>query len=183
MKLKSVGILTVAGIMTSAISANANPLFDIYAGATLGFGGSMNIIDDHHYDHGAQSYGAIIGIDLPLFRIEGEYNHLAGYDTDVNLGMVNAYFKLPSPVLKPYFGAGLGATFESKYEPKNAPHIDMASAVTYQGMAGLTVDLPMTPIKFDIEARALYANNIFKIKDTKADLVHYDIRAKLRYIF
>ena len=183
MKLKSVITFTIAGILVSSVSANANPLFDIYAGGTVGFGANMNIINDHYYDHSAQSYGAIIGIDLPLFRIEGEYNYLAGHDTNVNLGMVNAYFKLPSPVLKPYFGAGLGTTFESKYEPDNAPHIEMDSAVTYQGMVGITLDLPVAPIKFDVEARALYANNVFEIADTKADLVHYDIRAKIRYIF
>ena len=50
-------------------------------------------------------------------------------------------------------------------------------------MAGITLDLPVAPIKFDIEGRILYANNLYEIADKLVDIMHYDARLKLRYIF
>ena len=183
MNTKTALFFSVFSIILSTATANANLLFDIYAGGTYGTGGYTLFADDDHISKSSQSYGAVLGIDIPLFRLEAEYNHINADYMALNIGMVNGYFKLPTPVVKPYIGVGVGTTFESKYEPDNAPHIEMDSAVTYQGMVGITLDLPVAPIKFDVEARALYANNVFEIADTKADLVHYDIRAKIRYIF
>ena len=182
MKLNSTVILATA-IILSAGAANANLLFDIYAGGTIGVGATAKITNDHFYDHGATAYGAVFGIDIPLFRIEGEYNYLNGHDTTMNLAMVNAYFKVPTPILKPYFGAGLGTTFESKYNPEFGPHINMDKSITYQGMVGITLDVPIAPIKLDIEGRILYANNAYEIANDMVDILHYDSRAKLRYIF
>ena len=183
MKLNSIAFLTTAAIMLTASNANANLLFDIYGGATAGIGASAKFIDSDYHEHSAESYGAVFGIDLPLFRIEAEYNYLDGYDTTMNLGMLNAYFKIPTPVLKPYFGAGLGTTFESKYNPTIGSSIKMEDVVTYPGMVGLTLDLPVVPVKFDIEGRILYANNAYEIADKMVDIMHYDARLKLRYIF
>ena len=183
MKLNSAAFLTTAAIMLSGTHANANLLFDIYAGATAGFGASGKFIDSKYHEHSAQSYGALFGIDIPLFRVEAEYNFLNDHDTKINLGMVNAYFKFPTPVFKPYFGGGLGTTFASKYEPSVGSGITMDNSVVYQGMAGITLDLPMAPIKFDIEGRILYANNLYEIADKMVDIMHYDARLKLRYVF
>lgn len=183
MKLNSVAFLITAAIILSVGNANANLLFDIYAGGVMGFGASGKFIDTSYDDHSAESYGAVFGIDIPMFRIEAEYNYLNGYDTTINLGMLNAYFKVPTPIFKPYFGAGLGTTFSSKYEPTTTTSITMNDSVTYQIMAGITLDLPVAPIKFDIEGRILYANNLYEIADKLVDIMHYDARLKLRYIF
>lgn len=183
MKLISIAFLTTAGIMLSVTSTNANLLFDVYAGATAGFGATAKFVASDYHEHSAQSYGAVFGIDLPLFRVEGEYNYLDGNDTTINLGMLNAYFKIPTPVFKPYFGAGIGTTFKSDYQPAGQPHIRIDDAITYQGMAGITLDLPFAPIKLDAEARILYANNAYEIADKMVDIMHYDARLKLRYIF
>ena len=183
MKLNSIAFFTTAAIMLSVGNANANLLFDIYAGATAGFGASAKFVNDDYLEHSAESYGAVFGIDIPLLRIEAEYNYLNGYDTRINLGMVNAYFKIPTPVLKPYFGAGLGTTFDSKYEPSVGSGITMDESIVYQGMAGITLDLPVAPVKFDIEGRILYANNLYEIADKMVDIMHYDARVKLRYVF
>lgn len=183
MKLNSIAFLTTAALMLSCGAANANILFDVYAGATAGFGASGKFVNSDYLERSAESFGAVFGVDIPLFRVEAEYNYLNGYDTRINLGMVNAYFKFPTPVFKPYLGAGLGTTFGSKYEPSSAPSIAMDEAVTYQGMAGITLDLPMAPVKFDIEGRVLYANNLYEIADKMVDIMHYDARFKLRYIF
>ncbi len=183
MKLKTLGFLTTASVMLIGTNANANLLFDIYAGGTVGVGGYTMYADGEHTSQSAMAYGGVIGIDLPLFRIEGEYNYIDGDDATLNLGMANAYFKIPTPVVKPYIGAGIGTTFDSKYEPKNAPKIDIDDTVAYQGMLGLTLDLPVLPIKIDVEGRVLYANNIFEIANEKTDLLQYDGRVKLRYIF
>ncbi|MBE6460053.1 MAG: hypothetical protein E7009_03675 [Alphaproteobacteria bacterium] len=183
MKLNSIAFLTTTAIILSCGTANANLLFDVYAGATAGVGASAKFIDDKYHEHSAQSYGAVFGLDIPLFRIEAEYNYLNGHDTTMNLGMVNAYFKVPTPILKPYFGAGLGTTFDSKYEPSVGSSITMDNAITYQGMIGLTLDLPVIPVKFDVEGRVLYANNVYEIANEMVDIMHYDARVKLRYIF
>lgn len=183
MKLNSTAFLSAAIIILACNNANANLLFDLYTGATAGIGATAKFLDSTYHEHSAESYGAVIGVDLPLFRIEGEYNYLNGYDTKVNLGMLNAYFKIPTPMLKPYFGAGIGTTFDSKYELSTDNIATMDDVVTYQGMVGLTLDLPLAPIKLDLEARFLYANNAYEIADTMLDIMHYDARLKLRYIF
>lgn len=183
MKLNSIAFLTTAAIMLTCGAANANLLFDLYAGATAGIGASAKFVGDEYLERSAESYGAVFGLDIPLFRIEAEYNYLNGYDTTMNLAMLNAYFKVPTPVLKPYFGAGLGTTFDSAYNPSVGSSITMHNSATYQGMVGLTLDLPLMPVKFDVEGRILYANNAYEIADKMVDIMHYDARVKLRYIF
>lgn len=182
MKIKSFGILTAAAIM-SAGGANANMLFDIYAGGTYGYGGYTQIADDNHESFSSQSYGAIVGMDIPLFRIELEYNYVDADEMALNLGLVNAYFKLPTPVVKPYIGAGVGTTFESKYEPENMARIDIDDTIAYQGMLGVTLDLPVVPFNIDIEGRVLYASDLYKIGNENIDLLQYEGRAKLRFVF
>ena len=179
MKTKTLGFLTTAAIMLSAGAANANLLFDIYAGGTYGIGG-YTLLADHNKSASAQSYGAVLGIDIPMFRIELEYDYVNTDDMELNLGMVNAYFKLPTPVIKPYIGAGVGTTFSSTYEPAD---IDIDNTVAYQGMLGITFDLPLMPIAIDVEGRVLYANDIFEYNVKDNDLLHYEGRLKIRYEF
>ena len=183
MKLNSIAFLTATAIMLTCGCANANLLFDIYTGAAVGIGASAKFANSDYHERSADSYGVLLGIDLPLFRIEGEYNYLNGHNTKVNLGMINAYLKIPTPVFKPYLGAGIGTTFDSKYEPTIGNNITMDDVITYQGMAGLTLDIPLAPIKLDIEARILYANNVYEIAEKMVDIMHYDARLKLRYVF
>lgn len=183
MKLNSTGILTAAAIMFMGTNANANLLFDIYGGASFGVGGTTMFIDDEHPGFSATSYGALLGVDLPLFRVEGEYNFIDTSDMDLNLAMLNAYFKIPTPMIKPYFGAGVGTVFDGKYEPNSLTSVETESAMAYAGMLGLTVDLPMLPFTFDIEGRIVYANDVFELVHDNADLLHYEGRLKVRYVF
>ncbi len=159
--------------------ASANILFDIYAGGTVGMGGATVFADGHTESDGAQSYGAVVGVDIPAFRFELEYDYLNDNDATMHVGMLNAYFKVPSLVVKPYLGVGVGTIFAGDYG-----HIDIDTSAAYQGMLGLTFDIPVAPIKIDAEARALYAPNIFEtVDDIKPDILHYDLRLKLRYVF
>ncbi len=183
MNIKSFGILTAATIMLSAGAANANLLFDIYAGATYGIGGYTMFADDNDISKSSQSYGAVLGMDIPMFRVELEYNYLDSDAITANLGMVNAYFKVPTPVVKPYIGVGIGSTFDSKYEPKNTAAIDIEDTLAYQGMLGITLDVPVIPFNIDVEGRVLYAPDIFNAMDIKPDLLQYEGRVKLRYVF
>ncbi len=179
MKLNSAALLSAAVIMLGAADARANLLFDPYIGATAGVGGATTFIDhDSHSDMG-QSFGAVIGLDIPLVRVEGEYNYLNDKDITAHMAMANAYLKMPMILVSPYIGAGVGATFDG-----DAGHdINIDSTIAYQGMLGLTFDIPVLPFKIDAEARALYIPDAFSAADNDADLLHYDIRAKLRYIF
>lgn len=183
MKTKSLGILTATAIMMSAGAANAGLLVDFYAGGTYGVGGQTLFMEDDHESMSAQSYGAFFGMDLPLVRIEGEYNYTNSDDMHLNLALVNAYLKLPTPVITPYIGAGVGTTFYSQYHLTNHTNIDIEDAIAYQGMLGVTFDLPLMPITIDVEGRVLYANDIFEYNVKDNDLLHYEGRLKIRYEF
>lgn len=183
MNIKSFGLFTAVSVLATAGAANANMLFDIYAGGTYGIGGHTIFADDKNISKSSQSYGAVLGMDIPLFRIELEYNYLDADAIKMNLGLVNAYFKLPTPVVKPYIGVGIGSSFDSKYEPNNIAHTDIEDTLAYQGMLGITLDLPVIPFNIDIEGRALYIPDMFNVAGEKPDLLQYEGRVKLRYIF
>ena len=183
MKTKTLVFLTAATVAMSTGAANANLLFDIYAGGTYGIGGHTLYTDDVDTSASSQSYGAILGIDIPMFRIEAEYNYLDTDELSINLGMLNAYFKLPTPIVKPYIGAGIGTTFSSKYEPADTASIDIDDTIAYQGRLGVTLDVPVIPFNIDIEGRVLYVPDIYQVADVETDLLQYEGRVKLRYVF
>ena len=183
MKIKSFVFLMTLAIIFGMGSANANMLFDVYAGGTYGVGGYTIFSDAKDINHSSQSYGAVLGMDIPMFRFELEYNYL---DTDllsINTAFINAYFKLPTPIVKPYIGAGVGSTFSSKYEPLKSISIDIEDAMAYQGMLGITIDIPVIPFNIDIEGRALYIPEFIESVDESPDLLQYEGRVKLRYVF
>ena len=182
MQLKTFGVLTAATIMLGATAANANAVWDIYAGGLVSAGGVTIFADDDTETYSSQSFGGVIGIDIPAFRFEAEYDYLRSSDFHTNLAMVNAYFKMPSTVIKPYLGVGVGASFSGEYDDDTV-NFDLDTTAAYQGMLGVTIDLPVMPVKFDIEGRALYAPDIVNIAGIKPDLLNYDLRLKVRYIF
>ena len=176
MKIK---ILTLAlPLALFAANANAGTLMDVYVGATIGAGAATLFADGQSNTDTAQSYGAMIGLDIPLIRLEAEYNYLNDIDTRLNLGMVNAYFKMPATVILPYLGLGVGSVFGGKSD-----NVDINANAAYQGMLGVTFDTPALPLKIDLEGRVLYAPNIYNINGVRPDLLHYDARVKLRYVF
>ncbi len=184
MKAKTPAIITATAIILGATNAHANLLFDLYTGATYGIGGHTIFSDHNHTSTSSNTYGAVLGIDIPLLRFEIEYNRLDTKTLEMNLGMTNAYFKFPTPIAKPYLGAGFGIAFNSKYNNgTNNTHTKIPDKLTYQAMVGLTLDLAILPFDIDIEGRILYAPDIFKTYDTDTNLLQYDGRIKLRYIF
>ena len=181
MKLNSkifLGAILAAGV---TCSANANPVIDVYAGAMFGAGGST-IYNGNHSNAASSSFGGILGIDIPLLRVEAEYNHITNNKFSTNDAMLNAYFKMLSTMVHPYVGVGVGSIFGGSYSPA-AVKYDIKSTVAYQGMIGLTFDILALPIKFDIEGRALYAPDFVDVNTEKPDLFQYDGRLKLRYVF
>ncbi len=176
MKLKSLAAVAAVSAMVAG-NANANLLFDIYAGATAGFGGATWFADENK-TYAAQSYGAVLGIDIPFVRGELEYDYLMSDDAKLHLVMANVYAKMPTPVIKPYLGGGIGMVVAGDYND-----LDAEDAMAYQGMLGVTFDLPILPFNIDVEGRVLYANHVFKVADENANLLQYDARVKLRYVF
>lgn len=87
---------------------------------------------------------------------------------------------MPTALVQPYLGAGIGMIFDGDVDNTN---IKIDDKMAYQAMLGLTFDIPVLPFKIDAEARALYANNIYTVGDIKPDMLHYDARLKIRYIF
>ena len=107
MNLKYLGIFTAA-LLTVSGGANAAALFDVYAGATVGIGGTTLFANDHDVSKSAQSYGAVLGFDIPVFRFELEYDYMHADTISMHVGMINAYAKMPLPAVKPYIGVGIG---------------------------------------------------------------------------
>ena len=182
MKTKTLGFLTTAAIMLTAGTANANLLFDVYAGGTFGIGG-YTLFADKNESFSSTTYGAVLGMDIPMFRIELEYNYLDSDDATLNMGFVNGYFKLPTPVVKPYIGAGIGTTFSSEFTPVAHTTIDIDDTIVYQGMLGVTLDIPVVPFNIDVEGRVIYASDLIEYMNDTADVLQYEGRVKLRYVF
>lgn len=182
MKLNSK--IFLGGILAASVigTASANPVIDVYAGASLGAGGSSIYYSNQHKNYSSQSFGGVFGIDIPLLRVEAEYNHLTNDDFSTNDAMLNAYFKMFSTMIHPYAGVGVGSIFGGTYE-KTGTKVDIKTSVAYQGMLGLTFDILAVPLKFDVEGRVLYAPNFIEAANSKPDFMQYDARLKLRYIF
>ena len=182
MKLNYTSFLTAAAIAVAASNANAGMIFDWYAGATAGIGGTaVYLDDDHHKSFSAHSFGGVIGVDLPVVRFEAEYNYLNSDYTKSNILMGNAYVKLPGLIIvNPYIGVGVGALFGADSDSVIYKQFD--TSIAYQGMLGATLNIPAIPFKIDIEGRALMAAEVYdKLDDSMA--IHYDARVKLRYVF
>ncbi len=186
MKINSLSLISVVSVLTVAANANAAVLADFYVGGMVGVGGQTLLAEHKNETDPSQMFGAVAGMDLPIFRVEGEYDYFTSSDLKTNAAMVNLYAKMPSTVILPYFGAGIGAVFGGKHtvnvnniETKN--HVDSTAA--YQAMLGATIDILKLPLKFDIEGRVLYAPDIYKVDNVSPDLLEYGVRAKMRFIF
>lgn len=178
MTTKNKIIVSLAIITGFTVQSYASPVTDYYAGAEFGAGSGMIFDSGNHKSAASTSFGLFAGIDIPVFRFEAEYRHIDGNNLHTNQAMINAYFKMISTVVHPYIGAGVGTIF-------GGHGIDDASVSTtagYQGMLGLTFDLPAMPLVFDVEARALYVPDIYDFNKSP-DLLNYGGNIKLRYVF
>ncbi len=179
MKLKT-SIILCSVIATTTVPAISAPIWDMYAGLTIGAGAQTVFVGDNNKTNAAQSFGGVFGVDIPAFRFEAEYNYLNESDIRANIGMLNAYFKMPSTVIKPYMGIGVGMMFGGK---NSAADVKFDTTAAYQAMLGVTLDVAALPFKFDVEARALYMPDVAKVESEKPDILHYDARLKIRYLF
>lgn len=179
MKLKtSIILCSLATIATAPAFADA--VWDLYGGVSIGAGAQTIFADGTHSTDAAQSFGAMFGIDIPVFRAEVEYSYLTQRDSHAHSGFVNAYLKMTSTVVKPYMGLGVGMVFGGRDNKADAKY-DTSAA--YQGMLGVTFDTPALPFDFDVEARAVYAPNIYEFTGASPDILHYEARVKARYMF
>ena len=188
MKINSLSLISVVSVLTIASNANAGTWTDFYIGGMVGAGGQTMFAEHKNETDTSQIFGGVVGMDLPIFRIEGEYDYFNSEDLNTNAAMLNLYAKLPSAIILPYIGAGFGMVFGGKQEftendVKTQYSIDSTAA--YQAMLGATIDILKLPLKFDIEGRVLYAPDIYKIEatNTSPDMLQYGVRAKVRYIF
>lgn len=188
MKIKLSSLISVVSVLGCASAANAGVLADFYIGGMVGVGGHTLFAEHKNETDPSQMFGAVAGMDLPIFRIEGEYDYLNSSELKTNAGMVNVYAKMPSTILLPYIGAGIGMVFGGDHTitvDGVSTEYKVDSTAAYQAMLGATIDILKLPLKFDIEGRVLYAPDIYKIEatNTSPDLLEYTVRAKMRYIF
>ncbi|MDR1206991.1 MAG: outer membrane beta-barrel protein [Rickettsiales bacterium] len=178
-KIKLFALCSLPFALCTISPARAD-IVDLYAGASAGIGTAHF----HDQNYSMASYGAVFGIDIPVFRAELEYNFLSGDrgtgDINAHAAMLNAYAKLlPTPVIKPYIGAGIGYVLGGQVSDGKSGNNDINSSLAYQGMVGLQFDLTVIPIIFDIEGRIMHVADIFPDND----LTHFDARLKARYVF
>lgn len=114
--------------------------------------------------------------------MELEYDYLNHDAYKLHLGMINVYAKMPTTVIQPYLGIGIGSTFDG-HVIDNDSTINIDADTAYQAMLGLTFDLPVLPFKIDAEGRAIYIPNLYSVADITPDVLQYELRLKLRYIF
>jgi len=162
-------------------------VIDFYVGGVAGAGAVYSNISNssdslkNHFS--TMSYGGMFGIDIPVIRAEAEYNYLTGTrggnTFNKNIGMLNGYIKfLPTPIIKPYIGAGIGVAFGGKIS--GALNANLKSDAAYAGMIGVQVKIPATSIFVDVEGRVLYAPNAFP---GNTNMLMPEARVKLRYLF
>lgn len=184
MKINSISLISIISTLACVSAANAGVVADFYVGGMVGVGG-QTMFADHKNDTDASTvFGAIAGMDLPVFRVEAEYDYFKSKNLDTNAAMVNLYAKMPSTIILPYIGGGIGMVFSGDQTIENTK-FDIKSNAAYQAMLGATIDILAVPLKFDVEGRVLYAPDVYEITgtDTSPDMLQYQIRAKARYIF
>ena len=184
MKINSLSLISIMSVLACTSVANASVMADFYVGAMAGIGGQTLFADGKHETNAAQLFGAVAGMDLPVFRIEGEYDYFHATDFNTNAAMLNLYAKMPSTVILPYIGGGIGMMFGGD-QTKDSVKYNIQSTYAYQAMLGATIDILKVPLKFDVEGRILYAPDIYKIEATGVtpDILEYGVRVKMRYIF
>ncbi len=188
MKINSISLISLFSTLACVSAANAGVVADFYVGAMAGVGGQTMFADHKNKTDSAGVFGAIAGMDLPVFRVEAEYDYFKSADFDTNAGLLNLYAKIPSTVILPYIGGGIGMVFGGDATVSVdgvKTDYNVKTSAAYQAMLGATIDILALPIKFDVEGRVLYAPNVYTIDatDSKPDMLQYNIRAKVRYIF
>ena len=184
MKINSLSLISIVSALTCASTANASVLVDFYAGAMAGVGGQTIFTDGKNETNASQVFGGVAGMDLPVFRIEAEYDYFHATESKAHAALLNLYAKMPSTVILPYIGGGFGMVFGGDYTV-DATTYKIETTTAYQAMLGATIDIFKIPFKVDIEGRVFYAPDIYKIESTDKtpDMLQYGVRAKVRYIF
>lgn len=186
MKINLTSLISVVSTLACVSAANAGVIADFYVGGYAGAGGQTLFADDTNKTKSSAVFGAIAGMDIPFFRVEGEYDYFTSSNLDTNAAMLNVYAKMPSTIIIPYLGGGIGMVFDGDYTAKNSDiKYNIKTTAAYQAMLGATIGILAIPLKFDIEGRALYAPDIFTEPgtDTTPDMLQYQVRVKARYIF
>ena len=80
MKINSISLISLISILGYVASANASVVADFYIGGMAGVGGQTMFSDHKNKTEASRVFGAIAGMDLPIFRVEAEYDYFASSD-------------------------------------------------------------------------------------------------------
>ena len=83
MKINSISLISIVSTLTFASAANAGVIADFYVGGMVGAGGQTLFANHHNETDTSRVFGAIAGMDLPIFRIEGEYDYFDSKDLNL----------------------------------------------------------------------------------------------------
>jgi len=174
-------LICLSAALLLAFGAAEASLLDIYGGVTGSVGNSVTFLpraDGGKFKEHSNSFGAVVGVDIPLLRVEGEYGYMAGKDLGLSALMLNGYLKAPIPYVKPYAGVGIGSVLGGKVGGDDAK-----ASSALQGMAGIQFEIPKTSLFIDFEGRLFYAFAVREILDHDIGFYQYDWRMKVRYAF
>ncbi len=183
--------ILATGLMACAIGIYATPskalIFDPYVGGGIGIGQTSLFDIGDGFDselNSTMTYSGFIGAEILIFRAELEYDYIKSSMTELQTVMANAYISMPTPVIKPYFGLGLGVITDGKVGENLNYNVDTNKSL-YQIMAGLAFDLPAVPFVFDVEARIKGSNNMYysSLTNDYPNLYQMELRGKVRYMF
>ena len=95
MKINSISLISLVSTLTLASAANAGVVADFYVGGMAGVGGQTMFADHKNETDASGVFGGIVGMDLPVFRVEAEYDYFTASDFNYD----NEIKKLRLPIL------------------------------------------------------------------------------------
>ncbi len=170
------------------------PIPGFYVGTSYGWFNSVNGDDKFSGDPKETFFmSAAAGATfMQILRAEAEFIHLATdrvrdldpANTRLSAVIFNGYVGLPVYYIRPYIGAGIGFGWMDLDYPNQPVEQDgIRSGAILQGMFGVDLDIPQSPIKISAQWRSLIASQFDDSNDDEEDSTEDDLMSLQSNIF
>lgn len=175
------------------------PIPGVYFGGSYGWINSINADNKFSGDPRKEEFFSVFGggTFFQVFRAEAEVLHartddvrnLSNADTRLTALAFNGYAGLPIKYIRPYVGIGIGfGWLEIDYPGQSVYQSGTHGCSLVQGMMGVDIDIPQSPVKISAEWRTFLASqneNDDDWDDPEDEIsLHGNIfQVKLRYQF
>lgn len=170
------------------------PIPGFYIGTGYGWFNSVNG-DDKFSGNPKETFfmSATAGATfMQILRAEAEFIHLATdrvrdldpANTRLSAVMFNGYAGLPVYYVRPYIGAGIGfGWMDLDYPNQPIEQSGIRSCFVLQGMLGVDIDIPASPVKLSAQWRSLIASQYDDSNDDEHDTTEDDLMSLQSSIF